>query len=651
MKYFPKKSKPVKKNSPNRDLCSAKDSTENPVDLSRLQLIEKSKMEWEKTVDAVDDIITLLDTELKIVRANRAAHEKFNFKLGELVGLKCHQAFYNKPLPCEDCPLLSISDSLEKSDGVKHFENSGKTFDICGSPIFDQAGRLCMIAHVARDLTSQLTEQEQKSQLLAAVDQTTESIVIIDTKGFILYTNPAFTKITGYTSDEIVGRNISCLRSDKHEDHFYAEIWASLLRGEVWKGKVISRKKDQSLFTEETTLSPIFDSEGEITSFVAVQRDVSREEAIEKQLQQALKLEAVATLASGIAHDFNNILSTMLGYAYMAKGQLSEQTPVSGSLDNIITAGDRAVDLIKQLLTFSRNEQSPGSLKPLSLQYLLKESLKLFRPSLPDSIKLIQDIDPACPPMLADVVEMQQVLMNLLENARQAIDDNWGTIQVTLKPDKKRERLCFTIADSGRGMSEGAVERIFDPFFSTEPKGVKAGLGLSVVHGIVKRHNGSIGVESNEGQGTTFILSFPLSQPERRRDMHSLETASTDGKEHLLVVDDESQLLDYLELVLKRKGYKVTSFVNSLEAIEYYRQNSETIDLVLTDMTMPEMSGAELAKEVLAIRPELPVILTTGSSEFVDRERALRIGIREFMEKPLRKSELEKTIRKVLDHG
>lgn len=615
-------------------------------------IIEKGKQEWEKTVDAIDDIITILDRDMRIIRANRSAHEKFGYRFGELRGKRCYKAFYGKDAPCEGCPVLTTIDTHQKSRGLKRVSKTGQTFDISGSPVFDDHGQLSMIAHVARDITSKLKRQQEHARLVAAVDQTTDGILIFDPHGTIQYSNPAFSQLTGYSQQDVAGSNLSMLKGHEFDEASYQALWAQLSAGKGWKGRFICKKKDNTSVSTETTIFPIFDESGVTTSFVSVKRDISKEEALEKQLQQTLKLEAIGTLAGGIAHDFNNILSTMLGYAYMAKGQLEKDASAHNALDHIIKSGDRAAELIKQLLSFSRNEQqAAGVLKPLKLQYIIKEALKLTRSSLPATIKLSQNIDTHCPPIVADAAEMHQVLINIMTNASQAIHNTHGTIHVTLSHDRTRNQVQLGISDSGSGMDDEAVKRIFDPFYSTNPRHLSSGLGLSVVHGIVKRHNGTIEVTSVTGKGTTFTLSFPVAPSLKTNSPAQCSTDDTNGKEHILIVDDEPQLIEVLTYMLTRKGYAITAFTSSIEALKHFRHNAELFDLVITDMTMPDMTGVELAREILALHPQLPIILTTGYSKSINRRKALRIGIQELMQKPLRKAELEQTIRRVLDNG
>ena len=615
-----------------------------------LNIIEKGKNEWEKTVDAIDDIITILDKEMRIIRANKAAHHVFNYKIGELVGMKCHKAFYHNDSPCDNCPILQTVENAEKHRFCKWFAESDKTFDISGSPVLDEQGQLSMIVHIARDITKTIQQEEKSKKLTTAIEQVSEVIVVTDHKGTIQYTNPAFTQITGYSNQEAVGSNMRILKSGEHDAVFYEQLWNHLLQGNVWKGRFINKRKDNTLYPEESTISPIIDGEGKITSFVAVKRDVSKEEAVEKQLQQTIKLEAISTLAGGIAHDFNNILSSMLGYTHIAKSHIGDNPSAKYALDNIHSAGERAADLIKQLLTFSRQEESPDLYNPLKIQYILKEVLKLIRASLPATIKLEQDIDNSCDAILADAGKIHQIIMNLLANASEAINDEYGLINVQLGQQDSGKNVCLKITDNGCGMDSHAVKRIFDPFFTTRPKNYGTGLGMSVVHGIVKKHGGTIDVQSQIDKGTTFTLLFPVMKVKKIKT--KAKTGLVSGKnEHILVVDDEPQIVEFLSFLLKRIGYKVTPFTDSLEAVKHFRNNSDNFDLVITDLTMPDMTGAELTREILSINPSLPVILTTGYSDSINNEKTQRIGISEVMEKPLRKNDLIRTIRKVLDNG
>ncbi|MBE0583124.1 MAG: PAS domain S-box protein [Desulfofustis sp.] len=628
------------------------------------EAISRGKHEWEQTVDAIDDIITIMEADLRIIRANRAAHRLFGYRLGELVGRRCYEVFHGRQEPCNLCPAAAPTENGAAHRYLVRNDVLGRVFELSVSKIPSADGSISRIVQIARDVTDTLRQEEERLRLSTAIGQTSEMVVITDVQGIIRYVNPAFTETTGFTREEAIGRNMNLLRSGHHDQAFYQQLWETILAGRVWKGRLTNRKKDGSLFSEMTTISPIIDADRTVSAFVAVKRDISREEELEKQLQQAVKLEAIGTLAGGIAHDFNNILSAILGYAQIAKGQLEEGDPLSYPLDHIITAGDRAAELISQILTFSRQDPGSEPLSPLKAQSIIKEALKLLRSSFPSTIKLTYRIDADGPAIMADAGQIHQVIMNLCTNARQAIETEHGTIHVeatAVEQDQSANSLPhptlpagrylrISVADSGCGMDEATRQRIFDPFFTTKPKDRGTGLGLAVVHGIVKKHQGEIGVTSAPGQGTTFEIYLPaIADPKENAPEQPAPVPG--GSERIMLVDDEQQLTDLLTTTLERLGYQVTAFTDSLEAVRFFRQNSGSFDLVITDMTMPNMTGTELAREMLALRPSLPIILITGYHEQIDRSKALRIGIREFINKPLRRNILAHSIREILDHG
>jgi nitrogen-specific signal transduction histidine kinase/CheY-like chemotaxis protein len=403
--------------------------------------------------------------------------------------------------------------------------------------------------------------------------------------------------------------------------------------------------------------------EGNITNLVVVKRDLSKEELLQKQLQQAMKLEAIGTLAGGIAHDFNNILAAMIGYGQIAKGKLPEEDPAQEDIDQVLLAGDRASQLVKQILTFSRRD-SEGTFHPLKVQHVIKEVIKLLRSSFPTTIEIRQNIDNNCPAILAEPSQLHQVVMNLCTNAKQAIGENYGAVTIGLEEyTVKSPKLIqgssllttgsyvqLTVSDSGQGMSKEIQSRIFDPFFTSKPKDQGTGLGLSVVHGIVERHGGTIMVESVLDEGTTFSLFFPVINEDVEAKKKLTEPYKL-GTERIMVVDDEKPIAELLKLMLSGLGYTVSVYTSSLEAVSYFRKHPHDFDAVITDMTMPDMTGAELAREMLSLRPKLPIVMATGYNENIDEEKASRIGIRSFLLKPVKKATMATVLRTVLDNG
>jgi len=510
-----------------------------------------------------------------------------------------------------------------------------------------------------RDITERRQLEEDQIRLTTAIEQASEAVIITDAAAKIQFINPAFEHTTGYSREETIGQNPRILQSGKHDLAFYKEMWAILLQGKPWHGHLINKKKDGTCFEEEVTISPVTTSGGKIINYVAVKRDVTNEVSLEKQLRQAMKLEAIGTLAGGIAHDFNNILSAILGYGELSQRQLPENHPVAKNLQQILKAGNRAADLTKQILSFSRQDE--GEVKVVAVQPLVKEVLKLLRSSLPTTIDIKQDLSAPAGLILADPTQIHQVLMNLCTNAKYAMGDDGGTLSISLNQIEVSSSsaiplhldirhgnyLDLKIRDTGCGMDDLVLANIFDPFFTTREQGQGTGLGLSVVYGIVKKHNGEITVSSEPDKGTIFHVYLPVITEESEPEGLKIEVVPG-GNERILIVDDDPTIGEMLEQLLLPLGYQATIFTSSIEALKQFKATPEAFDLIITDMTMPHMTGKKLATELMAIRPELPVILCTGYSESVDETEAKSLGIRELLMKPFVKNELEKAIRNVL---
>jgi nitrogen fixation/metabolism regulation signal transduction histidine kinase len=372
-------------------------------------------------------------------------------------------------------------------------------------------------------------------------------------------------------------------------------------------------------------------------------------------------LETIGTLAGGIAHDFNNILAAIMGYAELISWEVPQGSRAERNLEELLKASHRARDLVQQILTFSR--QSKEERKPLEIKPIVKETLKLLRASLPSSIEIRQEIEDHIGKIDGDPTQIHQVLMNLCTNAAHAMSKNGGLLEVRLSSvDMDASTAAqysnilpgpytrLSVSDTGHGMSPEVVERIFDPFFTTKGVGEGTGLGLAVVHGIVESHRGAITVYSRPGNGTTFQVYFPqIDHTKEAADTQKVEPLLMGGTERVLFIDDEQALVDVGEQILKNLRYEVTVRTSSIEALELFRQQPERFDLVITDMTMPNMTGDRLAKELLRIRADIPVVLCTGFSEHLTEEAAKEMGIRELAMKPLVTSDLAQTIRRALD--
>ncbi len=384
--------------------------------------------------------------------------------------------------------------------------------------------------------------------------------------------------------------------------------------------------------------------------------------ALEAQLFHAQKMESIGTLSGGIAHDFNNLLGIILGNAELAMDDLPEWHPAKSNFNEIRTASLRARDVVKQLLSFSR--KSDPKQRPAKLVQIVEDALKFLRSSTPTSIEIHQHIpNDTDDTILADSTQINQVLINLFTNAAHAMEDTGGVITIgienidldqssaTVYPDlPPGSYVKLTVRDTGTGIDHEIKDRIFDPYFTTKEVGKGTGIGLSVVHGIVKSHNGAISVDSKFGEGTTFSILFPMAEEEAVTETEPADKFPT-GNERILIVDDEESMVNIGRGRLERLGYQVEVRTNPIDALELFRADPDEFDLVITDMTMPHITGDKLVKEILKIRPDIPTILCTGFSERIDEEKAKEIGIRGYIEKPFDRGTLSRMVRNVLDHS
>ena len=508
----------------------------------RTQQLQRSKDEWEKTFDAIPDIITLQDRNMKIVRANQAAFDSFGMSPRELVGASCYHLFRCSSVPCGDCPGMSSLGDYQKHHAIIEHEHLNKIFQVTSAPIFDANGDLLYIVNVAQDITD--------------------------------------------------------------------------------------KKK------------------------------------LEKELSQAQKMEAIGTLAGGIAHDFNNILAAILGYAEIIQPVLPAGSDEEKYMGRMIAAGNRATELVKQILTFSRS--SSHKREALRIDLVVKEALKMMRSSLPKTIEIETNIDPNSGLVLADPTNVHQVVVNLCTNASHAIGKEMGKLTVSLSrieitPEDLIGRVgieagpfvVLKVKDTGKGMAETTMERIFEPYFTTKNQGEGAGLGLAVTHGIVDKCQGFITVGSAPGEGTVFHVFLPCVTEAvgAIQDMGENSGPLPRGSERILVVDDEPDIVGVLGALLAGLGYDVTVETESSRALELFRGDPQSFDLVITDQTMPELTGEELSREILKIRPELPIIVCTGYTSAFSSEAAFAIGIKQFMMKPLRGRVVAEVVREIFDEN
>ncbi|MRR37568.1 response regulator, partial [bacterium] len=423
--------------------------------------------------------------------------------------------------------------------------------------------------------------------------------------------------------------------------------------------------KNGGLVWLESVISAIRDKDGSITGIHGVSRDITERKhaeeekrRLEDQLAHARKMESIGTMAGGIAHDFNNILSAIFGHAELALEDLSNHNKLIKHLKEVLKAGDRARDLVRQILAFSRKAES--RYVPLELRKVIRESLKMMRSVIPATIEIRQELLETGL-VMSDPTQINQIMMNLCTNAVHAMDESGGLLIVGLRKVMLEDKdarsldlvsgpyLKMTVSDTGQGMTPDVMERIFDPYYTTKGLGQGTGLGLSVVHGIVKSHGGGIICRSTPGQGTAFDVYLPeLESAVEIVETQGQKTCAR-GNERILFIDDEPSLASLAEEMLSNLGYRMTSSTMPEEALDLLMNDPYAFDLVITDMTMPGMRGDQLARKIMEIRRDMPVILCTGFSEHINEDKALKMGIRAYVLKPLQMNAMSDTIRKVLD--
>lgn len=507
-----------------------------------------------------------------------------------------------------------------------------------------------------------LRENEAKFRLI--FEHAPLGILHFDNKGIITACNDNFVNIVGSSKELLIGLSMLGLPEKNIVHTLEKTLNGSTARYEGEYNSMTAKKSTPI----RLLFSPIFSKGGGVESGIGIIEDITdhiqadhEKEKLRTQLQQAQKMETIGTLAGGIAHDFNNILFPIMGYTEMLMEDTPEDSPFRNSLNKIYSGALRAKDLIKQILTFSRQERSELTL--MKMQPIVNEILKLIRSSIPTTIDIKQEIQATCGVIKADPTQIHQVIMNLTTNAYHAMQDIGGELRVSLKEIEIGEYdvissgmipgdyACLKVVDTGVGMDKDLTKKIFDPFFTTKEKGKGTGMGLSVVHGIVSSMGGAIQVYSEPGKGTEFSIYIPVEKQVFGNHKIPVKQSIQGGSEKILLIDDEEDIVTMEKQMLERLGYIVTSRTSSIEALEAFRFEPEKFDLVITDMTMPGLPGDKLSSELTQIRSDIPVLLCTGFSENMSEEKAASFGIKGFLMKPIVMKDLAQKIRSVLDRG
>jgi PAS domain S-box-containing protein len=499
----------------------------------------------------------------------------------------------------------------------------------------------------------QLKESQNHYKIL--FDRSHDALFLVDTAtGRYLEANHSAEILTGRSRKEIVTLTTKDITPINYKERLKK---GQELAGSAWKsyecGDVSYIRPDGS--KREAILTIVA---GEGTHAFGIAKDVTDQRRTQKQLQQAQKMEAIGTLAGGIAHDFNNILGAILGYAEMIRDDCPNDSKIICDIDQVIKAANRAKDLVKQILAFSR--QSESEKIPIQPAEIIEEAIKLLRPSIPTTITIQQVMAPHVGTILADPNQIHQVLMNLCTNAFHAMELQGGTLTLSLQekvltPEELGDNplvqpgnyMQLSVRDTGTGIPPEIRKRIFDPYFTSKEIGKGTGMGLAMVHGIVQSCGGCITFESQLGEGTVFHVFLPLAEA-LASPVSLVPEHIPAGKEHILFIDDEDLLLEMGKSMLERLGYKVTARANGIEGLTTFQNQPEIFDLVITDQTMPGMTGIDLSRRILQIRPDMPIILCTGYSSLLSEEKVKAIGIKEFAMKPFTKKDIANLIRNVL---
>lgn len=646
------------------------------VDITDLKLTEKALRESEAQkkaiLDASVDSIRLVDHEMRLIWANKIIEDMIQRDRKEIAGDFCYKVFTGRDRPCPDCPTIKsmksgkIEHSIICEKDVKGINGTSYWADYA-VPVKNENGRITGFIQVSRNITElKLAEQELKKReerFNLAMEFTNDGLFDWNLETGEIYYSPVWKRILGYEDHELPNDFSIWERLTDPEDVKRSwEMQTELINKKRDRFEIIfkMKHKDGHWVDILSRANAIFDQNNKAVRIVGTHVDISERKKLEKQLLQSQKLESIGNLAGGIAHEFNNILSIIIGNNELIMEDLPKWSLSRESAEEIRLAGLRARDIVKQLLTFSRQDHSAK--RCIDIKSVVSESLKLIRATTPANIEIQNNIAPDCRPVFADETQINQILINLCNNSIDALPVSDGKIEITLcnfdiderslnpaSPLSPGRYVKLQIRDNGSGMDKTILDRIFEPYFTTKEIGKGSGIGLAVVHGIVENHEGSIVCESSEDNGTVFTILIPAYEGLANEEPVREKLWMGNG-EKILYVDDEPAIAQVGKRHLSRLGYDAFSTTDPKEALEWVKLQPERFDLVISDMAMPNMPGDRLIKEILAIRPDMPTIICTGYSSRISEANSSELGIKQYLMKPLDKVELARKIREVLDN-
>ncbi|MBI3569362.1 MAG: PAS domain S-box protein [Gemmatimonadetes bacterium] len=631
-----------------------------------LQELRLSEERFRAVFEHAADVMFLLEVPpvgTPVIRdANSAASTLLGYDRTELIGrpvsmIESRSAELDEVEVRRRAAIAEAGGRFELTHRCK--DGSTRQFEVSVSEL--TLGPQAYALAIERDITDRRLAEESMARLATAVEQSAESIVVVDLKGDIQYVNPTFESLTGYSRTEAIGQNPRLLKSGVHDAAFYETMWATLLRGESWSGHLVNKKKDGTLFEEEATISPVRDGAGRTINYVAVKRDVSRELQLEREIRQSQKIEAIGQLAGGVAHDFNNILAAMLIQVELTSRLDGLPASALSGLRDIGASAERAANLTRQLLLFSRRQVMQP--RALDLNVVVTSIANMLQRIIGEETQLQINLHPHPLNTWADAGMIDQVLMNLVVNARDAMPGGGkivistgeaivATEEMAARRDVEQGRyVTLRVCDSGVGISPSQAQHIFEPFYTTKTEGKGTGLGLATAFGIAKQHKGTIFFERNEVRGTAFELLLPANEPTAEAaGVPEAPKPPAGGTETILLVEDEAAVRTLMVIVLESAGYRVLEASDGIDALRQFEEQAGSIDLLFTDIVMPAgVGGRELARQLQERKPSLRVILTSGySADSAGAE--LVLGARQrFLPKPSSMDEILATVRRSLD--
>ncbi|MBI5397383.1 MAG: PAS domain S-box protein [Verrucomicrobia bacterium] len=603
------------------------------------------------------------DREGRFLFCNQRLCETVGRSLQEIIGKTDADLFPSQLAEAYRQDDLGVMESGQALDRMEEFVGADgrKSFvQVVKTPLRDASGGVIGVQGIFWDITDRVQTEKSHVRLATAVEQAAETVMITDADGAIQYVNPAFETTTGYTRQEAIGRTPRILKSGKHDDAFYKQMWATLGRGEVWTGRFINKRKDGTLYEVERNISPIRDADGRIVNYVSVGRDVTREAQLEDQLRQAQKMESVGRLAGGVAHDFNNLLTAILGYSDMTLKALPVTHPLRAHIEEVRAAGERAAALTRQLLAFSRKQVLQPQV--LSLNDLVGNLSRMLHRLIGEDILLATVSDPAAGHVKADPGQIEQVITNLAVNARDAMPEGGTLTLQTANADLDAayasqhaevtpgRYVLLTVKDTGTGMTDEVKAHLFEPFFTTKGQGKGTGLGLPTVYGIVKQSGGHLAVYSEVGHGTEFKIYLPRVEEAAEVAIATKAPAELPrGTETILLVEDEDQVRNLARSVLEECGYTVLAAGSGTEALFLAKQHKGKLHLLLTDMIMPGINGRVLAGTLQPQNPAMRFIFMSGYTDTSILPREMHTEDAAFLQKPFTLEVLARKVRDVLD--